>query len=363
MRVELEDVVRAVESVDSVSVQWSPEPIARSRRLAARADAVRARLESFAYHTRLGRGASRPYRLAIVWAQFIDDLYAFAPLSRLLAKAETTACRIEEVYAAHVPENRHVLGLLRQFDLLFAGCAGSVRALEHATGRACAYLPPSVDALAASTRALATERVIDVLSLGRRAPRIHEALLARARRTGAFYVHDTISNATTFDHRAHRAQLFDRIRRSRYFVVHPARCDDLRATGGQEELGFRYFEGAAAGAVLVGELPRTDVARDLFSWPDAVVQIGDDPSSIDEVLDTLDASPGRVEAARRANVANVLRRHDHASRWADVLRCAGLAPSPALVERRRALDALADGVMRAPGAYAVGHPGAPVASE
>ena len=120
--------------------------------------------------------------------------------------------------------------------------------------RPCFWLPGGVDMFRlfnAVHDSLA--RLIDVYSIGRRYEGIHSVskFWRAADRGQLFYVHDTIagaSNIEVYNHQHHRKLLANIAKRSRYFVVAPAKMDTRNETGGQIETGYRYFEGAAAGS-------------------------------------------------------------------------------------------------------------------
>lgn len=144
-----------------------------------------------------------------------------------------------------------------------------------------------------------------------------------------------------YDPRDHRDQLANLIKRARYFVTNVAKITAPEDTGGQQEVGFRFYEGAAAGAVLVGEAPSCPSFQTNFGWEDAVVHMPYGTANPAEVLDALDADPARVDAIRRRNVANSLRRHDLVYRWERVLDTVGLQPTARVAERRERLAQLA----------------------
>jgi hypothetical protein len=58
-----------------------------------------------------------------------------------------------------------------------------------------------------------------VFNLGRREPRLHEALVAWADRTGAFSLYDTTRGATVVDPAVHRSVLADELQRTRVKVT------------------------------------------------------------------------------------------------------------------------------------------------
>ena len=118
----------------------------------------------------------------------------------------------------------------------------------------------------------------------------------------------------------------------------------LEESGGQSELGSRYYEGAAAGAVLLGSKPVSASFQELFGWPDAVVEIEPDGSDAARVIADLSREPERLREISRRNAREALLRHDWAYRWENVLSVAGLEPRPALGARKDRLKALANGI-------------------
>jgi hypothetical protein len=124
---------------------------------------------------------------------------------------------------------------------------------------------------------------------------------------------------------------------------------DLRAhTHNQIEVPFRYFEGAAAGCVLLGQSPDCNSFGEMFNWPDAVVELQPDGSDVIEVLSKLATQPETLARISRRNAAEALLRHDWVYRWKEILTIAGLEPTPAMKAREaqlqeRAAMAMADG--------------------
>src|SRR5262249_11933374 len=115
--------------------------------------------------------------------------------------------------------------------------------------------------------------------------------------------------------------------------------------GNQIEIGNRYFEGAAAGAIMVGECPKNAEFERLFPWPDAVIHLPYDSSNIDTIISNLDSKPERQDRIRRTNVAQALKRHDWVYRWEKILEAAGLKPLPGVSQRKERLKTLASTIL------------------
>jgi Glycosyl transferases group 1 len=204
-------------------------------------------------------------------------------------------------------------------------------------------VPLGVDTLRYSPYPHNPQRSIDVYSMGRRAEPAHLSLLAKASRGEMFYIYDTIPglNITPRDYVQHRQLVANCGKRSRFFVAYPAKVDVAEETRGQSEIGARFFEGAATGAVLVGQAPTVPAfARD-FSWPDALVELGTTPEEIDQALGGFTRDPERHAAASRRNAAEALRRFDWVYRWKELLRIVGLAPRAQLAAREQLLNDMA----------------------
>jgi hypothetical protein len=175
---------------------------------------------------------------------------------------------------------------------------------------------------------------------------MHCKLLELSKGRRLFYVYDTFgANAGSIevaDHRQHRDLFADMAKRSRYFVVDVAKVGHEHETHGQSEPGRRYFEGAAAGAVMIGQIPNSAVTSTLLGWPDAVIPVGPSGVNLAETLESLEGDPERLRRIGRRNAAEAAVRHDWSLRWKQILGIAGLNPTPAMEARERRLKKVAD---------------------
>jgi len=259
-------------------------------------------------------------------------------------RCKTSICWLNDMLGHHIPQHKCWLPLLREFDHVILGVRDSVDAVSSVIGRRCHYVPGGVDALRFSPYPDPPARVIDVYSIGRRSGPIHGSLLDLASKKRIFYVHDTLQNVSdiqVLDHRAHRDLYANIAKRSRFFMVAPALLNDPRFTIGQVEVGFRFYEGAAAGAVLVGCAPDCETFRRGFDWPNSVIEIKPDGSDTDTVMAELVAHPERLQEISSCNAAEALLRHDWVYRWKEILAIAGIEPTSAMVARETRLKELA----------------------
>jgi len=283
------------------------------------------------------------------------ELYALRALPDWRARCRLGACFITEVWAQFLP--RYLLELLSEFDHVFIGTRHCVEDVARVTGRPCTYLPQAADVLRFSPWPNQPPRDIDVCNIGRRSTATHEALVDLAAARRMFYYFDTFAGGSGRDHkqrtfrvanpRQHRLLLASLLQRSRYFIANRSRVNEPEHTGGHEEIAGRFYEGAAAGAVLVGEPPSTEQFRSQFDWPEAVIRMPFDCPDVGRVLAELDADPRRLARIRHENARHAALKHDWTHRLENVFETMGLQPTPAMMERRRRLDALA--ALAAPG--------------
>jgi hypothetical protein len=340
---EFEDAIRAMDAVEQIA----PEPALH----AAAFDFINRAVNKVGRGARLVSGLNpgvspvsvgRRYQLFFVVCQFATDLKWVNALRGWRERCDIAACWLEEIWAKDLGRLRSQLQLLREFDYIFTNCRGSVDGLVKATGRTVIYLPPGVDCLRFFPGDPPAERVIDVFNMGRRHPATHQALLELGRERGLFYLYDTFKGNIPIQNPAeHRLQLATLIKRSRYFVANRAKANEEGETARQEEVGFRFFEGAAGGAVMIGDPPDVDSFRENFDWTDAVVHLPYGSPDVADLIADLDRQPDRLTDIRRENRVNALGRHDWAHRWRCVLERVGLEPLPALGDREAFLDGLA----------------------
>jgi hypothetical protein len=344
IRYELEDLICAMDAVDVIADAHTPVQVG-IRKL----QRLEVKLEGMLPVTglrRLPAGLSRNYELLLVSIESAADLYNLGPSAMWRSTARVSVCYIQELYASDVSALGDLLKILKRFDHILVGYRGTVKTLAEATGRPCHYLVPSTDTLKFCPYPGAPKRAIDFYAMGRRPPETHKALLRMADAGDWYYMYDTVTNSPVSNHTEHRRRLADMIKRSRFFLVNAARFNDPERTGGQQELGYRYFEGAAAGAVLIGDAPDDPSFDEYFGWRDSVIPLPFDSGDIADIIAELDADPSRLEWISKTNVVNSLRRHDHVYRWGQILSLAGLKETRAMECRRRELAELAASIER-----------------
>jgi hypothetical protein len=348
---EFEDLIAHLIGADRVEPETleglSPyERIFKATYLLSRSPRVASRLTP---RSARGLRLDRDYDLFFPVFNHAGGLTALGAVPDWRARCRYAACYVNELWLKQVPE--HVIALLADFDRIYVGLAHAVDAVTRITGRPCSYLPMGVDALQFSPHPDPPPRSVHVAGIGRRSAITHDALLAFARERGVFYYYDTIrtkglaksAQQMTFpvsNHAEHRFLLANLLKRTRYFIANRSRFNEPDLTDGIEEVPSRFYEGAAAGTVMIGAAPRTAAFDELFDWPDALISAPVDMPAIGDLISGLDADPGRTALIRRTNVANSLLRHDWTYRLRTMLSDAGVAPTPAMLAREERLRSL-----------------------
>ena len=263
-------------------------------------------------------------------------------VSNVRDMCRTSVCLVDELWVKQMSKHRHFLRVLAKFDVVMLYYSQTVKPLGEQIGRKCVFMPPGVDAILFCPHPNPPKRVIDVYSIGRRSEITHQRLLRMVRESGLFYLHDSIGGSQAINSKEHRALLANVAKRSRYFIVNPGKIDQPDIRGNQIEASNRYYEGAASGAIMVGERPKNEEFERLFDWPEAVIQLPYDSCDIDTVIKDLDGDPERQDRIRRTSVAQALMRHDWVYRWEAVLKTVGLEPMQGVLERKERLRKLAE---------------------
>jgi hypothetical protein len=225
-----------------------------------------------------------------------------------------------------------------------------VNEVARLTGRPCTYLPLAVDVPRFTPASGSQPRPINVCNIGRRSPVTHQALLDDAERRQGFYYYDTVAaSGTDLKQRTfrvdspheHRRMLATLLKNSRYFIANRSYVNMPEFATAGDEISARFYEGAAAGTVMIGEAPRTTEFKQQFDWPDAVIHVPFDSPDIDRILADLDGDSARLQAVRRHNVRETARRHDWLHRVRMVFDTLGLEPTEKMQARAQQLDQIA----------------------
>lgn len=291
---------------------------------------------------------TRDYDMFLTICDGASDLLHLQALKGWREHCKTSVCWLPEFYVKDIDVYKSCIKVLQQFDYVIFMFVANEPFKKIINGEGY-YLPAGIDTLRFCPYPNPPIRSIDVLSIGRRAPVVHKALMRMAQEDGKFYVYDTINSLRAYDLDEHRSMVANMAKRTRYFIVSPGKFDKPAETGGQSEFGYRYFEAAAPGTIMIGmRTPNNEEFDKIFNWEDAVIEV---PFTSDAIVDTirsLDKQPERQMRISRTNVTQCLLHHDWVYRWEALLKIVGMQPLPMLHARKRQLEDLAEIVTNAP---------------
>lgn len=345
---EFEDCVAATTDADRLDVQnFSSLEFSRRiyklTRLASRSAGLASLLAPSPQTVR----PTRDYELFFPIFSNAFQLYALAAMPDWRRHCGKAACFITEIWSDNIPD--YLIELLSGFDHIFLGLQHCVPHVARITGRPCSYLPLAAD-IVRFAPGPEQQRPIAVCNIGRRSAATHAALLAGAEKKRFFYYYDTVaasgSNRRERTFRVdspdeHRVMLANVLQRSRYFIAHRSHVNNPEFTAGRDEISARYYEGAAAGAVMIGEAPGTEEFARQFDWPDAVIHVPFDSPDICRILEQLDADPVRLRTVQNANIREAALRHDWLYRIQTVFDTLGVAHTDQMGARARRLQKIA----------------------
>jgi len=203
--------------------------------------------------------ATTRYDIFFTVCGFPQDLIMVNAITNMKDICRTSVCLLDELWIKEIAKHRHFVRILAKFDVVLFYYSQTVKPVSEQIGAKCVYLPPGADTLLFCPYPDRPKRLVDVYSVGRRSEITHQTLLRMAREDGIFYLHDSIGGGQAINAKEHRTLLANVAKRSRYFIVNPGTIDQPEKRGNQIEVGNRYFEGVASGAIMVGERPNNEV--------------------------------------------------------------------------------------------------------
>ena len=346
---EFEDVVTAAAAADRVDADNEPA-LDYSRRAYK---LVRSVTRSSRIAQRIAPKPSvvtldRDYELFLPIFNHVHEIYSLATVPDWRKRSRTAAVYIVEAWEHTLP--RCWFDMLSEFDHIFVGMRHCVDQIAALTGRPCSYLPLGADVLRFAPTSAQAARPIDACNIGRRSAVTHAQLLRLADERKIFYYYDTVAASGTDRKQRtfqvdspseHRRLLASILQRSRYYITNRSRVNEPEITLGRDEISARFYEGAAAGAVMLGEAPRTPEFGEQFDWPDAVIHLPFDSPHVGEFLAELDRDEQRLARIRGENVRNGALRHDWIYRLLTIFKTLGLQPTQSMLHRTALLQAIA----------------------
>lgn len=293
----------------------------------------------------VGPELKEDYDLFFAAPAVASDLQLLSTVRGWRRRSTVAVCFLQELWVSHLHRKLPAIQkILNQFDYVFCELHHTAEALNPLLSVPVECLPLGVDAeLFYPWKSATKARVIDACAIGKMDPVTHAALCEWSEQTGRYY-HYTSTSKDEFARSSaeHRQNLAQVLQRSNVFFTYMAKRESTHQRGAQEEIGPRYFEGAAAGALQIGDvLQNHPVYRDYISWDGAVIEAPYSFADMPALIEEIGRDSSWVAEQRRANVTACLLGHDHLYRWDRVMAVAGLPETSGMKARRSRLNALA----------------------
>jgi hypothetical protein len=285
---------------------------------------------------------TQDYELFVYIAWSPQSLVELSRIDGWRKRCKTAVLYLFELWSSSIQQDEAYLKLMDEFDHVFMLHNASVPLMHNYTKTPSSFLLTGIDALAFAPIPLQPRRSVDVYSIGNRAPAVHQQLVKLSQESDLFYIFDTLASTDSIvrDWSEHRLMMANVIKRSRYFICYnPASLsgDKAAKVRGEQVIPSRLFEGATAGAILLGTAPECPEFNQNFDWADAVVSLPPNARDVAERLRELDGDQDRLDRVRRDNVVNCLLRHDWIYRWEAMLATVGMRPREGSARRKAAL--------------------------
>lgn len=182
-----------------------------------------------------------------------------------------------------------------------------------------------------------TQRSIDILGYGRTNKQVH-AQLQQFNQPGSqrFYMHSTFSGAEVYDVRDHIGVLNRLLERSKISLCFEGGY--LNRFRGRSPLLYRWFEGWAAGCVIVGKRPLDDGVETLMDWQDSTLDVPGDCNEVIPFFEALLQDESRLQEISRRNYVECRLRHDWRYRLRDLFEKLSLPIPAPLIEQVQQLQ-------------------------
>jgi hypothetical protein len=218
----------------------------------------------------------------------------------------------------------------RLFDHIFSTSEEGAETVRRRFGVPSSVLRQGFDCL--NWSCIDDARCIDLIGFGRQPPSYHHAFQARFHKKDSqlLYLHSPIGTTTGPAVWDERPMLFKLLQRSKISLAFNLDVEPYRVRPGAS--GFvtsRWFESLASGCVVVGKRPLGPMADDMFFWPDATIDLPDDPLAAPQAIEELASELPLLRSIRARNVLEMSRHHDWRYRIRDIYQHFGMdLPSP-----------------------------------
>jgi len=188
------------------------------------------------------------------------------------------------------------------------------------------------------------ERSIDVIGMGRIPASFHSAFVAEFHQSKSphLYLHSPIGHVSGPDVYNERPMLFKLLQRSKISLAFHLFCEPKQNRPRSMMVTSRWLESLVSGCLVAGRRPESQMADDMLNWPNATIDLPDDPSDAHEALVQLLNRDSDFHDQRRLNIRQMVLQHDWRHRLLALCALLNWTIPPQLQQDAESLSGLAD---------------------
>ena len=185
-------------------------------------------------------------------------------------------------------------------------------------------------------------REIDIMAFGRTPPSYQSALTQAFHTMDSphLYLHSPLGNLSGPTVQLERAMLFKLLQRSRISLAFHLLVEPQGTRPRSMMVTSRWLESLLSGCVVAGRRPVSRMADEMLGWAGSTTELSAVPVEAVQQLRALLQDEEALLAQRRANVREVLQRHDWRQRIHSLCTQNGWDAPPALHDELQQLEAL-----------------------
>lgn len=155
-------------------------------------------------------------------------------------------------------------------------------------------------------------REIDVMSFGRTPPNYHACFSQCFHPASSpnLYLHSPLGNISGDSVHLERGMLFKLLHRTRISLAFHLYVEPQGDRPRSMMVTSRWLESLLSGCIVAGRRPVSRMSDDMLCWPDATIELSDDPQSAADELVALLSQNDSLEQQRRINIFQMLSLHD-----------------------------------------------------
>ena len=186
-------------------------------------------------------------------------------------------------------------------------------------------------------------RDIDLIGFGRTPPSYHGHFVERFHRPESphLYLHSPLGHLAGPGVHRERAMLFKLLQRTRIALAFHLFVEPQHDRPRSMMVTSRWLESLLSGCIVAGKRPVSRMASEMLFWPQATLELADDPVEAGEQLLQLFGRDDELRAQRRNNIRNTLLHHDWRDRMLQLCRLFDMPVPQSLRNDRERLHELA----------------------